>query len=47
MRWIVAFIVILTYQKTYSQELFVITDPASNVPANIILPKSRPKLVVS
>jgi hypothetical protein len=34
MRWIVAFIVILTYQKTYSQELFVITDPASNVPAN-------------
>jgi hypothetical protein len=34
MRWIVAFIVLLTYQKTYCQELFVITDPASNVPAN-------------
>lgn len=34
MRWLVVFIVLLAYQKPYCQELFVITDPASNVPAN-------------
>jgi hypothetical protein len=34
MRWIIVIIVLLGFQKTNSQELFVITDPASNVPAN-------------
>jgi hypothetical protein len=34
MRWIIVFYILLNYQKTYCQELFVVTDPASNVPAN-------------
>ncbi len=34
MRWIIITIVLLGFQKTHGQELFVVTDPASNVPAN-------------
>jgi len=34
MRWIIIIIVLLGFQKTHGQELFVVTDPASNVPAN-------------
>ena len=34
MRKILLFFVVITCQNVFSQELFVITDPASNVPAN-------------
>jgi len=33
MRWILVIIVLLTFHKTRGQELFVVTDPASNVTA--------------
>ena len=34
MRKLFFFLILLGFQKTISQELFVVTDPASNVPAN-------------
>jgi hypothetical protein len=34
MRKIFLLLIILGFQKSFSQELFVVTDPASNVPAN-------------
>ena len=34
MRKVIILIIVFTFQKNYSQELFVVTDPASNVPAN-------------
>ena len=34
MRKILLFFVVINCQNVFSQELFVITDPASNVPAN-------------
>lgn len=34
MRMVIIFIIIFAFQKSISQELFVVTDPASNVPAN-------------
>ena len=34
MRWIIITIVLLGFQKTPGQELFIVTDPASSVPAN-------------
>ena len=34
MRKILLFLVVITCQNIFSQELFIITDPASNVPAN-------------
>lgn len=34
MRKVIIFIIIFAFQKSISQELFVVTDPASNVPAN-------------
>ncbi len=34
MRKVILFFVAISYQTIYSQELFVVTDPASNVPAN-------------
>jgi hypothetical protein len=36
MRKICILLMVFTLQKNYSQELFVVTDPASNVPANTI-----------
>ena len=34
MRKVIILIMVFAFQKNYSQELFVVTDPASNVPAN-------------
>ena len=34
MRWIIIIFILFGFKTTYSQELFVVTDPASNVPAN-------------
>ncbi len=34
MRKVISFFVVISCQAVFSQELFVVTDPASNVPAN-------------
>lgn len=36
MRKVVILFVMLVFQKNHSQELFVVTDPASNIPANML-----------
>lgn len=36
MRKIIIFFVVFVFQKNYSQELFVVTDPASNIPGNTL-----------
>jgi hypothetical protein len=34
MKWLIFGVIFLSFQETFSQEVFVVTDPASNVPAN-------------
>jgi hypothetical protein len=36
MKKVVILFLVLVFQQNYSQELFVVTDPASNVPANTL-----------
>ena len=37
MKKIILFLVFISYQTVFSQELFVVTDPASNIPANSLV----------
>lgn len=37
MKKIILFLVVISYQTVFSQELFVVTDPASNIPANSLV----------